>query len=328
MSPDDPHLDSTDPGTTAEPGDFASRFFADKAPRLSVVVGAASHKGLVREHNEDHFAVIQRCRSRRVLLTNLPLSDLESDDDVSYGLVVADGVGGAVFGELASRLAIRTFGEMSMRATSWLMKLKDADAQQVRDRVDAYAKAIQQAFVDEARRNPETKGMGTTWTSATLLEDHAIIAHVGDSRAYLFRNGTLDQITRDHTLAQLLKEQGSPEAELPAYRRTLLNYFGGGESENVPVEMHDIALHPGDRLLLCTDGLSDFCNEDDLGGVLSARPQPQAACDELVAMALARGGKDNVTVIVAAIHKNGNEDTVPGDTFLATDTMLNERKGA
>jgi len=322
MSPDDRPADTTDPGTTTTPGDFASRFFADEAPQFSVTVGAASHRGLVREQNEDHFAVIQRCRSRRVLITNLPLSDLESADEVSYGMVVADGVGGAVFGELASRLAIRTFGEMSARATSWLMRLKDADAQQVRERIEAYARAIQQAFVDEARRNPETKGMGTTWTSATLLGPDAIIAHVGDSRAYRFRDGAIEQITRDHTLAQLLKEQGSPEAELPVYRRTLLNYFGGGDSENVPVEMHDIDLQGGDRLLLCTDGLTDLCNDDDLAAVLSTRSAPQAACDELVAMALARGGKDNVTVIVAAIHKNGNEDTVPGDTFLSGETLL------
>lgn len=286
--------------------DFGSRFFAPQAPPVRVTFGAATHQGKVRPNNEDHYAIIQRTRSRKVLRTNLPLSDLAFEDDVAYTLVVADGVGGASFGELASRLAIRTFGDLAGQASSWLMRLRDVEAQQVRQRVDAYSRAMQRAFVDLGRIDPRMSHMGTTWTSACVLGADAIIAHAGDSRAYRFRAGEVAQITRDHTLGQLMFEGGSPEDEVAAYRHVLLNCFGGGGQSEVKVEIHNLTLRDGDRLLLCTDGLTDHAQDADLARVLTQEPEPQAACDELLSLALARGGRDNITVVIARLELAGN----------------------
>jgi protein phosphatase len=282
--------------------DFGSRFFAPDGPPVRVQLGAASHAGKVRPKNEDHYAVVQRVRSRQVLLTNLSLSDLVFDDDVAYSLVVADGIGGASFGEFASRLAIRTWGDLMGRATSWIMKVRDLEAQQVRERVNAYARSMQRAFRDMADLDPRMAHMGTTWTSACLLGRDALFAHVGDSRAYVFRDGKIKQVTRDHTLAQLLVDGGTPEDEAAPYRHILLNCVGG-DSPNIKVELHAHTLRDGDRLLLCTDGLTDLAADDDVAAVLSKHSAPQQACDALIELALARGGKDNVTVVLAAIER-------------------------
>jgi serine/threonine protein phosphatase PrpC len=119
-------------------GTFAEHFFAPDEPRLNLRPAAATHVGKVRRRNEDHHAVIRYTRSREVLFTNLPKDSLAFPEDESYSIVVADGIGGSASGDFASQLALQTMLELAGRATSWVMKITDLDAQDIHQRVDAY----------------------------------------------------------------------------------------------------------------------------------------------------------------------------------------------
>ena len=188
-----------------------SRFLIPSTDHPIVQYGAATHQGKVRSRNEDHYVVVRRRRSREILQTNVDLENLDFPQDEAYTLIVADGAGGEGFGHLASQLAIRTTWESARQAASWLMKLGDADAQEIQDRVSGYAKLIQQAFLAYTQENPRVAGMATTWTCAYVTDWDAIVAHVGDSRAYHGRHDKFHQITHDHTLAEeLLKSGASP----------------------------------------------------------------------------------------------------------------------
>jgi protein phosphatase len=144
--------------------------------------------------------------------------------------------------------------------------------------------------------------MGTTLTGAYTVGPEVIIAHVGDSRAYLYHDGRLTQLTRDHTLAQEYLDLGLPAAR--SWYHILTNCLGGPE-RGVRVEFHHFRLSDGDRLLLCTDGLSDMIGNEEIAGILGQHSHPQEATQALVDRALERGGKDNVTVVLAHYAMTG-----------------------
>jgi serine/threonine protein phosphatase PrpC len=128
----------------------------------------------------------------------------------------------------------------------------------------------------------------------------AILAHVGDSRAYLHRDGTLRQLTRDHTFAQTLREAGVPPAETAQYKHLLVNSFGA-HPEEVKIDVEHVVLLHGDRLLVCSDGLTDMVGDDEITATLAANGGAQAASDALIDAALRNGGKDNVTAVVVDV---------------------------
>jgi protein phosphatase len=139
--------------------------------------------------------------------------------------------------------------------------------------------------------------MGTTLTGAYTVGPEAFIGHVGDSRAYLYRAGRLAQLTRDHTMAQLAHDIGLPVTK-QSWHHTLTNCLGGGGAE-LWVDFHHVRLADGDRLLLCTDGLTSMVPDDEIAAVLSRPAPPQEQAQALVDATLQGGGKDNVTVVVA-----------------------------
>jgi serine/threonine protein phosphatase PrpC len=279
---------------------FAERLFASSEPQLELRIAAATHVGKVRLHNEDHYAVIRNTRSRKVLLTNLPNDGLSFPEDESYGMVVADGIGGAASGDVASQLALQTMFELAGRATSWVMKITDLEAQQIHQRVEAYVNEIQRTLRFYTETDPKLAGMGTTWTSAHVLGPHAIVVHIGDSRAYLYRDAALRLITRDQTLGQEMVEAGMPEDNARRFGHLLTNSLGGNK-EAVPADIYHVELQPGDRLLLCTDGLSDMVAASSVAEVMRCQSEPQAACNEMIERALDGGGRDNITVILCDV---------------------------
>ena len=143
--------------------------------------------------------------------------------------------------------------------------------------------------------------MGTTLTMAYSVGPDLFIAHAGDSRAYLFHDGTLEQVTQDHTLVQALVKTGGISAEQAKHdkRRNIVTNVIGGPREGVKAEIHRLLLADGDVLLLCSDGLSDPVGDEAIAEVLAQTPDPEAACNRLVDLALERGGPDNITAIVA-----------------------------
>jgi serine/threonine protein phosphatase PrpC len=300
MSPSesDPSGDTVEVSTRA----ISERGMPENAlPATRLDFGAASHVGLRRPNNEDHYAVVQRSRARKILLTNVETAGLALPDDEAYVLIVADGMGGQGFGELASELVLRIGWELAGAAPFWVMKFNPELLPKIREKVAAYGRQIQQELREYAEADPELAGMGTTWTCGYVMGSDAIVAHVGDSRAYLYRDGTLRQLTRDHTFAQTLKDVGVPPEETAQYKHLLVNSFGA-HPEEVKIDVEHVPLQDGDRLLLCSDGLTDMVGDDEITATLVGDHGAQAACDALIAHALRNGGKDNVTVIVADFH--------------------------
>lgn len=277
---------------------FGEKLFASPEQPVQIQFGASTHAGKVRPHNEDHYAVVKRSRSIELPLTNLSLDDLVLSNDHNYSMVVADGIGGANHGELASRLALQTMFELASQATTWVMRLTDLEVQQIQQRVEAYVERIQSTLRKYGQFDPELAGMGTTWTSAHLFPPCAVVVHLGDSRAYVFRDGKLNQITRDETMAQAFIDSGMEPESVTRFGHILLNSFGGG-NDDVSAQIHQLRFEPGDQLLLCTDGLSDMVSDDEIARQLSRSAAPQSACDNLTNLALEHGGKDNVTVVLA-----------------------------
>ncbi len=277
---------------------FADLFFSEDLTQLHVEVAGKTDIGRVRKKNEDHFAVFKMRRQIEMITTSLNPDDLRLPDDHAYSLVVADGMGGMQSGELASRLAVQTMMGLAGHATSWVMKLRDRSAQQIDERVEAYVQRIQQTMDERSRVDPAAERMGTTWTSAHLIGRNALIVHLGDSRAYRFRGGQLQQITKDQTMAQMFIDLGSDPEDVARFGNVLMNNFGSSSSETRAL-VYQVDIEAGDRLLLCTDGLTDMLTDEQITQFLVQQTDPQFAVDALVEAALEAGGKDNVTVVVA-----------------------------
>ena len=269
--------------------------------RTQVDLGACSHQGKVRPNNEDCFLVTRLERRLQTLWTNLPADHIpDHQAETAYGLLVADGMGGEAAGEVASRTAISKLVELVLDTPDWHMRLDDVGANEVLARLDQRFSKLREALIDRARAEPRLSGMGTTMTLAVSHGANLIVAHVGDSRVYLFHRGRLHLLTRDQTLAQDLSEIGviRPEdvAKHPA-RHTLTGAIAA-QGEEAQAEFCQVWLADGDQVLLCTDGLTEMVTEAAISAVLKETESASAACRALVDLALEGGGKDNVTVVL------------------------------
>ena len=264
---------------------------------VSVQFGALSHRGNIRRNNEDQFIVMRRTRSRQVLLTSLSGGALSESEEVGYVMIVADGMGGAAFGEVASELALRTVWALGSHGMIWPQVIDDQEVQRLLKDSDVCIQLIHQLLQRRCEAQPEMAGMGTTLTAAYSLGTDAFIIHVGDSRAYLIRGDAIRQITRDHTLAQQLVEAGLEASRTVAFQHVLTNCLGG-DADEVTGDVYHLPLQDGDHLLLCTDGLSDLVDEYEIQQAVHQARHPQEACRRLVDLALERGGKDNITVVL------------------------------
>jgi PPM family protein phosphatase len=279
----------------------AGKYFVHSAVDLAYEFGVASHAGLKRSENQDHYVVLRRTRTQQLLFTNVPTEELAMPTDEAYAMAVADGMGGSSHGALASQIAIRTAWELAGRTTSWVMKLGNLDSHELTERVEGFVYMMQQAFVHEFETNPQFGESGTTWTSAYFVSSFAVIAQIGDSPCFLWRDGTMRRIAIDHTVAQEFMAAGVSPAIAGKYKH-MLTHCLGYESSNPRPEVHHVRVRPGDQLLICTDGLTDLVDESQIAACIDDAPSAQAACDGLVELALAAGGKDNVTTVLARVR--------------------------
>ncbi len=278
---------------------------------VKVDLGACSHEGHVRQNNEDYYSVARIERSLQTLLTNMPKGMLpERHAEVGYGMLVADGMGGAAGGEIASQTAITTLLELTVQTPDWHMRLDYEGANEVLSRMDQRFGQIREALIERAQSDPSLAGMGTTMTVALSLGANLVITHIGDSRAYLFHKGRLHLLTRDQTLAQDLADIGviKPNEVGTHYARHVLTGVIGTEGKETQAELCQVWLADGDQVLLCTDGLTEMVSDAAIVEVLQERQSADGACRSLVDMALASGGLDNVTVVLAQyqIPENGS----------------------
>jgi len=270
---------------------------------LNVDVGALSHQGHVRENNEDSYLVMRFGRTLENLLTNLREDCVEQSYLMNgYAMLVADGMGGMAAGEVASRLALSKLIELIVDTSDWTLALqRQQDVTTVLERMTQRFLQIDDSLRKEADGDHTLQGMGTTLTVAGALGSDLIIGHVGDSRAYLLRADSFEQLTTDHTLAQALIDAGVVNRDDPASRsmRHVLTAAVGSLGEQVKPQVQRFTLRIGDQLLLCTDGLTEVVEDAIIAQVLREAKTAQIACQSLVDLALAGGGTDNVTVVLA-----------------------------
>lgn len=252
-----------------------------------VIAAAATDVGKVREHNEDNLL-------------------MDADNGI---FIVCDGMGGHAAGEVASACAINTVRqewtnpgmEMMVRAYA-----ERGDAGSRRRLLQAIRRGVMSAheeITEQAQADAGKAGMGTTFTGFMIAGGDAIFAHAGDSRAYLVRDQITIQLSEDHTLLARLQATGmTPNSQRKNSKRwkgVLTNALGIGEATRVATFI--VPLYSGDKLILCSDGITEYVNENELGHVLINSPSPARAAQRLVDMALDRGGGDNATCLVIKV---------------------------
>jgi PPM family protein phosphatase len=269
-------------------------------PRFRVEFGALTDAGKVRSNNEDQLLVARLSRSMTVCQSSLPgtAASPPRSEEQAYLMVVADGMGGAAAGERASALAVQSI-ERSL--TNPLLRLDGRNDEAIFSALRDGLEDADRVVIAQSRADKTLRGMGTTLTMAYSVDGDLYLAHVGDSRAYLYHDGTLKQLTSDHTLVQVLVNGGalSPEDVKKHPQRNVVTNIVGGPRAGVFAETHKVTLADGDVLLLCSDGLSEPVEDARIAEILAAESRPQEACAKLVNLALERGAPDNVTVIVA-----------------------------
>lgn len=250
---------------------------------MRLEVAAVSHIGLVRQRNEDTLGYHEPPEA----------AIREAKGSV---FLVADGMGGHRGGEIASQLAVDTI-------VSSYYESKEVDPARA---LDHAFKEANRVIVEKSRSDVSLHGMGTTCTAIVVRRDEAYVAHVGDSRAYLFRAGDLEQITEDHSLVGEMVRSGilsDDDARFHPRRNVITRSIGTHEDLVVDVSKEALDVADKDVFILCTDGLTSLVPESDLKAALESNP-PGKACESLVDLAIENGGKDNITVQVVKIHED------------------------
>ncbi|MEO8548983.1 MAG: protein phosphatase 2C domain-containing protein [Kofleriaceae bacterium] len=267
----------------------------------SLNVAGRTDVGRTRPHNEDAFAIVDLAEPGRTWSGPVDIAGRR------IVLAVSDGMGGHEAGEVASAIVIDT-----------LIKSLAARATEPPEQALELAVREAQQAVRTAATAQDKQGMGATLTAVLIDGDDAWIAEVGDSRAYLLRNGQLRQLTRDQSFVQMLVDAGAitlEEAKTSPRKNVILQAIG--TQPTLTAAIARLLLRRGDRLLVCCDGLSNELGDAELAAIL-AEPDPVAASEHAIAAANAHGGNDNITAIVAHVDGDGIPAVAQGEHITAT----------
>jgi protein phosphatase len=273
---------------------------ADQKPLLNQVdVYGCTHKGLVRETNADHFLVASFHRAILVHAASVPADSLPtfSPDSRGFVFLVADGVGSMAHGGQGSARITDAIARYLTEMSEVSLVAEPSREQEIASRLrDVVAKTH-----GELQEYAQETGSGaaTTITVCHIIWPCVFIAHAGDSRAYRLRDGKLERMTTDQTMAQAMIDSGTmtrEAAEQSRFKNVLLSAVGG---VSMDLDVTTLPAQRGDRWLLCTDGLTKHVTEEEIRDVLAADHGSRATCDKLIALTLERGAEDNVTVIAA-----------------------------
>jgi len=247
---------------------------------VEAVFGARSRRGLLRSANDDHYLILRLGRHQETLLTSLPDNEIpERFDEYAYGMVVADGMGRA--GETASRLAISTLVHLGIYFGKFHVRVDEPIAEEMVDRAQRFYRSIDSTLVKASQNS--SSGLQSTLTAVYTAGNELFFAHVGRSRAYVFRDGELMQLTHDHTV--ILESPGRPAL--------------GKAGAAARVDIERCGLLDGDTILLCTNGLTDMVKDAQIATVLESQGTPDEQSAALVDLAITAGGSDDVTALVA-----------------------------
>jgi PPM family protein phosphatase len=262
-------------------------------------VGVVSTVGNYREHNEDNFYL--PTLAGKAMGGGVGHRDASMDITVergpSYSFVVADGMGGQLAGEKASQMAV----DIIPKELSKRIGTTESDDNQIQKMIKDAVATANQEILGLSVIQTEFNNMGTTVVLALFRNDRVYLAGIGDSRAYRFRDGRIEQLTKDHSLAQALLEAGTITAEeLPNHKfnHVLYLYLGSKDARGGPEDVKTAEVHAGDRFLLASDGLTGVVQDAQLAEVVASSDDPQASARALIKMALDNQSKDNVTCLV------------------------------
>jgi protein phosphatase len=270
------------------------------AAPVRVSVFGKTDLGRTRDHNEDTFLVADLSSGNASLLPEVREHVIGPRGSL---FMVADGMGGAAAGELASEMA----ADLIYRhlSTAWAQD-EDASPARFAFRMKEAVELANQQIYGYAREHPEVRGMGTTVTAAGVFGEDLYLTQIGDSRGYLVRDGNAIQLTRDQSLMQRLVDAGElteEEAEQSERRNIILQALG--PDPRVKVDLSHQVLRRGDTLLICSDGLSGLVRREEFGGMVTAHPDLPALCTALIDLANERGGPDNITVVAVRFDGEG-----------------------
>jgi len=267
---------------------------------VQVSVFGKTDLGRTREHNEDTFLVADLSTGNASLHPEVRQHKIGPRGSL---FMVADGMGGAAAGELASAMAADLI--YHHLATAWVSD-DDASPERFAFRMKEAVELANQKIYGYAREHPEVRGMGTTVTAAGVNGQDLYLAQIGDSRAYLVRNGEAIQLTKDQSLMQRLVDAGElteEEAEQSERRNIILQALG--PDPRVKVDLTRQALRRGDTLIICSDGLSGLVKREEFPAIVAANPELSDLCGALIDLANERGGPDNITVVTARFDGDG-----------------------
>jgi len=300
------HARGPEPGPPA-PDPFATGEHTVVTPSISLdtggtrlKVGVVTTVGNYREHNEDNYFVPGRASIGPPAGPGAggTAPDGEVATEPAGLFVVADGMGGQLAGEEASRLAIQI---IPRELRGRLAADSGGDDRAIQEAIRAAVAAANREILAQSHLLTEFTNMGTTVVLSFFHRDRAFIAGIGDSRAYRLRDGRLEQLTRDHSLAKALEEAGTiapDEVENHRFKHVLYLYLGSPDARDGPEDVRPVDVRPGDQFLLASDGLTGSVEDEQLIELLRAYADPQQAAQALVDRALANASKDNVTCVV------------------------------
>lgn len=287
--------------------------FTNQFPPLSSIVqvefGAQSRKGRERAVNEDHYAIIELGRHQATLATSVPPEVLANRfDEFGYAMVVADGVGDTGLGETASRLALVTLVELVKHFGKWNLRVDDLIAREILARAERFYRHVDATVAYEGAVGAVV-GLQTTLTSTFSAGRDLFFAHVGHSRAFLFRKRELMRLTRDHTVGSKGQSRlrAAPLVDVNAAARDLKHILtetiGMGGLTGPTIDLERIQVDDQDVILLCTNGLTDAVPEDVIAEVLASGAPPERLCVELADLA-ETSTEDDITVLLGRYHIN------------------------
>jgi len=263
-----------------------------------VTFGACSRRGPLRAVNDDHYLIVRFGRNQETLRSSLPYGTVPPRfDEFAYGMAIADGMGREA--EAASRLAITTLAHQSVYFGEWNLRVDEPTAGEIVDRAHRFFKNVDAALLDAGHGTPS--GLQTTLTAVFTAGNELFFAYVGDSSVFVFRDGALMPLTREHPLAC---ELAGPNAVFDVGAAAPQTYvetdmLGTPRTIRPRVGVERCGLLNGDVVLLCTDGLTDAVEESRIADMLRLHGTPDEQCRALVDLAVASGGHDDVTTVVA-----------------------------
>jgi PPM family protein phosphatase len=301
MNGDDPNLQWR--SLISRPVDIEP--FKPLSSTVSLQVAASSATGTLRTHNTDHYLAIRLGRTQETLLSSLTPADLPPPfQESGYALLVADGLGDGGSGARASRIALSALAHLAIRYGRWNIRVDADTIAEITEQGAFLYRRVHDAVLEASRADARLADMATSLAAMYVAGADLFFANVGHSKGFLFRDGGLFQLTTDHTSAQeRLEAVGRPPGDARKDFAHIVTKFVGGAAD-LDVAIEHVDLLTGDRLVLCTNGLTDAVSLNEIAATLALQRRPEDDCQRLIELATASRAADDVTVVVADYQRH------------------------